>query len=329
MKKALTLAVMLCLLLAGCTEKQSFSESFACGEAYACAVCDEGLLTASHGSAKLFDGSGNVVFERKLDAGNAAAVKNGSLAAVYVRGGRDVVFSDAGSIRTENGIICADLSESGYLAVCTGQPGYMGSVTVYSDDKKAVYKWYCASERLISAAVSPGGRCLAALTDEGVHLFSLDSEAERGVFQKPELSGIVWLGDDVLCGIGENGVYSCDDKGRTAEKREFKGKVTGKFGVLDKKLIIEVREHSAGGAGDVYILDAGLDIKERISPDGEVWSLDCRDDEAAILTQNGVSIYSERAKLLLSESASGASAALLTGGGAVAVGGGSAWVIEK
>lgn len=100
-------------------------------------------------------------------------------------------------------------------------------------------------------------------------------------------------------------------------------------GVLDKKLIIEVREHSSGGAGEVYILDDDLKVKDRISVDGEVWSLDCRNGKTAVLTQNGVNVY-DGAKLLARRKAQGAEEALLTDSGEIiAVGGGSTWVTEK
>lgn len=108
------------------------------------------------------------------------------------------------------------------------------------------------------------------------------------------------------------------------------GKITGKFGVLDKKLIIEVREHAYGGKGDVYILDDGLDIKDRISPGGELWYLDCRGEKTALLTQNGVSVYDGKARLVLSEKVPGAKTALLDGnGGIIAVGGGSVCAINN
>ena len=105
---------------------------------------------------------------------------------------------------------------------------------------------------------------------------------------------------------------------------KFDGKTIGKFGVLDKKLIIEVREHASGGAGEVYILDDDLKVKDRISVGGEVWS-----EKTALLTQNGVSVY-DGAKLLACRKAQGAEEALLTDSGEIiAVGGGRAWVTEK
>ncbi len=65
-----------------------------------------------------------------------------------------------------------------------------------------------------------------------------------------------------------------------------------------------MREHASGGSGEVYILDDDLKVKDRISVDGEVWSLDCRNGKTAVLTQNGVSVY-DGAKLFGLQKSSG------------------------
>ena len=169
MKRTLSLVLILCAFLCACTGKTEFSDSFICGEAEA-------------GSVKCFDGAGEQTLDRELEVKPARIAKNGPIAAAYARGGTSIVFPDRGVIETDNGIRDVQLSDGGYLAVCTQQPGYMGSVTVYSPERERVYKWYCASQRLISAAVSPDGKYLAALTDEGIRLFSLDSEKERTSF---------------------------------------------------------------------------------------------------------------------------------------------------
>ena len=155
MKKTLIPIFVLCLVLCSCTEKTELSGSFICGEADAYAVCDNGLLTAGPGSVKCFSGAGEKTFELKLELKPAHIAQGGASAAAYAEGGRSVVYSDGEAISTDNDIICAELSEKGCLALCTKEPGYMGSVTVYSPEKEPLYKWYCAKQRLISAAVSP------------------------------------------------------------------------------------------------------------------------------------------------------------------------------
>lgn len=130
--------LILCAFLCACTGKTEFSESFICGEAEAYAVCEEGLLTASASSVKCFDGAGEKTLDRELEVKPARIVKNGSIAAAYARGGTSIVFPDGGVIETDNGIRDVQLSDGGYLAVCTEQPGYMGSVTVYSPERERV-----------------------------------------------------------------------------------------------------------------------------------------------------------------------------------------------
>lgn len=323
MKKALTLTLALCMIFCSCTEKAEPSGSFICGAADAAAVCGSCLFTVRSGSAKCFDGSGELVFERTLEPGKTHIIKSASLAAAYAEGGHSVAFSDGELISSDNGIRCARLSETGYLALCTDEPGYMGSVTVYSPDKRAVYRWYSAEQSLVCAAVSPDGKLLAALTDCGIRIFSLGSEDGRGSFECPGLRDIVWLGERV-CGIGTDCAYVCDDEGRLRARREFSGKTTGAVGALDRKLIIELREQPAAGESEVCILDDGLGIKGRISADGGVWSLDCRDDKIALLTQSAACVYSGDGRLLRRESIPGAEIVLLSDGGdLIAVGGGS------
>ena len=143
------------------------------------------------------------------------------------------MFSRQRVIETDNGIRDVQLSDGGYLAVCTQQPGYMGSVTVYSPERERVYKWYCASQRLISAAVSPHGKYLAVLTDEGIRLFSLDSEKERASFSAQGLRAITWLGDRV-CGIGNSAVYVCNDKAKVPASLNLTAKRSANSGYLTK-----------------------------------------------------------------------------------------------
>ncbi len=172
------------LFLCACTGKTEFSDSFICGEAEAYAVCEEGLLTASAGSVKCFDGAGEQTLDRELEVKPARIAKNGPIAAAYARGGTSIVFPDSGVIETDNGIRDVQLSDGGYLAVCTQQPGYMGSVTVYSPERERVYKWYCASQDSFPPPSRRTGSAFAALTDEGYACFRSTAKKSEHRFQR-------------------------------------------------------------------------------------------------------------------------------------------------
>lgn len=323
------LIFILCLAMSACTAAPGPNDGagFLCSDAQSCAVTGNKLMTAKRGSAKCFDLEGNELFEQPLELLDASVSAGTSGAAAYCVGGSTVVFDDGDMLMTENAIISVSLSDCGMTAVCTSEPGYKGSVTVYSAERSAVYKWYSADSDIITAAVSPDGECLAVCTGMEIHLLPLDKETDKSVFTSPEeLRDIRWL-DDKVCGIGYGGVYICDDDGESSGECSFDGGVIGAFGVLDDEFIIEVREDEKS---EVYIIDDDGDIDGKIEPNGSVLYIDGSGDRIIVLTQSTVSVYDHKVRLIWSHEVSGVSKAMLLNDGRIlAVGGGMANILEN
>ena len=123
-------------------------------------------------------------------------------------------------------IISADLSDSGYLAVCSDAAGYKGAVTVYDTSGKAVYVWYSGTGYLVRAAVSPDGKYLAALClqDSGsvVHTFALTSEDERGSAACADelFADLFWRGGKVCC-VSQTRLAFFDDNAKLTAEYPF------------------------------------------------------------------------------------------------------------
>ena len=123
-------------------------------------------------------------------------------------------------------IISADLSDSGYLAVCSDAAGYKGAVTVYDTSGKAVYVWYSGTGYLVRAAVSPDGKHLAALClqDSGsvVHTFSLTSADERGSAECADelFADLFWRGGKVCC-VSQTRLAFFDDNAKLTAEYPF------------------------------------------------------------------------------------------------------------
>lgn len=336
MKKLTVFFLALTLLLCACGEPESEkAESFAIGTGtrQCFAMAGDTLISAAGNGVRGFDLMGETVFDLQLDMTYPAVCSNGEQAVVYDIGGSEIVYSDGSALSLENVIISAALNEDGYLAVCAEEPGYKGAVTVYSPEKQPVYKWYSAESWIIAAAVSPDGESLAVLcSDEAgsrIRIFSLDSEAEWGSYSAPEsLNELIWL-DDTICGIGSDGIYFCNAEGREKDSYEFGGLNFERCRVWDGKLVIELREHSFGGAGELVIIDDGASERGRISCPDEIISLDCGDDGILCLTQSRVILYDGEYKEAFSADITGAEAAFMRHAGDIlAVGGGNARVIE-
>lgn len=336
MKRLTVFFLALSLLLCACGKPESDkTESFAIGTGtrQCFAMAGDTLISAAGNGVRGFDLMGETVFDLQLDMTYPAVCSNGEQAVVYDIGGGNIVCSDGSALSFENAIINVSLSEDGHLAVCAEEPGYKGAVTVYSPEMKQVYKWYCAESWIIAAAVSPDGESLAVLcSDEAgsrIRIFSLDSEAERGSYSAPEsLNELIWL-DDTICGIGSDGIYFCNAEGREKDSYEFGGLNFERCRVWDGKLVIELREHSFGGAGELVIIDDGASERGRISCPDEIISLDCGDDGILCLTQSRVILYDGEYKEAFSADITGAEAAFMRHAGDIlAVGGGNARVIE-
>lgn len=330
MKKTLpALILILCLALGACTAGGTLGESasFLCPDAQSCAVVGDKLILARRGGVKCLDLEGNEVFESALSQLDAAVSASAAGAIAYCVGGNTVVFDDAETLTTDNAIVSASLSDCGMAAVCTFEPGYKGAVTVYSAEKSAVYKWYSALGEVTCAQVSPDGGQLAVCAENKLHLLCLDGKSAQGEYDCPEeLRAIAWL-DGAVCGIGSGGVYFLSSDGVKSLEHSFGDGITGKYGVLDGRLIIEVREDEKSR---VCILSEDAETENEIKLQGSVLGMDCSDDRILILTHDTVGVYDRKGRLVSTGDASGVSEAMLLDGGRVlTVGGGTAKILQN
>lgn len=330
MKRILpALIFILCLTLGACTSGGTLGESasFLCPDAQSCAVVGDKLILARRGGVKCLDLEGNEVFDSALSQLDAAVSASAAGAIAYCVGGNTVVFDDAETLTTDNAIVSASLSDCGMAAVCTFEPGYKGAVTVYSAEKIAVYKWYSALGEVTCAQVSPDGGQLAVCAENKLHLLCLDGKSAQGEYDCPEeLRAIAWL-DGAVCGIGSGGVYFLSSDGAESLEHSFGDGITGKYGVLDGRLIIEVREDEKSR---VCILSEDAEPETEIKLRGSVLGMDCSDGRILILTHDSIGVYDRKGRLVSTGDASGVSEAmLLDGGRVVTVGGGTAKILQN
>ena len=330
MKRILpALIFILCLTLGACTSGGTLGESasFLCPDAQSCAVVGDKLILARRGGVKCLDLEGNEVFDSALSQLDAAVSASAAGAIAYCVGGNTVVFDDAETLTTDNAIVSASLSDCGMAAVCPFEPGYKGAVTVYSAEKIAVYKWYSALGEVTCAQVSPDGGQLAVCAENKLHLLCLDGKSAQGEYDCPEeLRAIAWL-DGAVCGIGSGGVYFLSSDGAESLEHSFGDGITGKYGVLDGRLIIEVREDEKSR---VCILSEDAEPETEIKLRGSVLGMDCSDGRILILTHDSIGVYDRKGRLVSTGDASGVSEAmLLDGGRVVTVGGGTAKILQN
>ncbi len=307
----------MCILLSACTSVKKV-ESYKIGTgAHQCfAVIGDSLMTASETAERVFGVNGEDKIGKSLDMKYPAISESADNAVVFDIGGTSLSFFDGSALESKNVIINAALSDSGYLAVCTEEAGYKGSVTVYSAEKSEVYKWYSADNWLLKAEVSPDGKTLAVLCsgeDGGsVHIFALSGTEEIGSFTAggAVFSDMHWLGNEICC-VADDMLCFCNAEGKAADEYSFGGQNLGSYAFCGDEIVIELRTHSFGGAGT--LIAVGADAKEcgRATPGAEVESFDWSDGKLLTVCQGKLLCYDGNLKLLGTCEVSGCEAAFL------------------
>lgn len=318
MKKRICLAALAaCLLLTACgTQKKVESYYIATDENQCYAAVGDSLMTATGTSVNVYDANGEATLDLDCAFIYPAVCENSDIAAVYDIGGTEVVFCDGSGITAKSNIISAELSDSGHLALCTEEAGYMGSVTVYSQDKTEVYKFCSADDRVVKAAVSPDGEYLAVLLSgengSSVKLFKLDSPDELGTFSADGavLGDIGWLGDKLCC-VGADKLCFADKSGKAKGEYSFDGKALGSYAFCGKEIVLELRAHSYGGAGTLAAVDKNAKQSGSADCEAEIESLDYSGGKLLALTQNKLLCYESGLKLIGEAEQTGVQKALL------------------
>ena len=123
---------------------------------------DSRLAVVSSSGLQLLDDNGKTVLHEIFTLSQPGISVGGERVCAYDIGGTTLCVADFKGNKTDiepaGEIISADLSDSGYLAVCSDAAGYKGAVTVYDTSGKAVYVCSSGPGYLVRAAVSPDGK---------------------------------------------------------------------------------------------------------------------------------------------------------------------------
>lgn len=194
------------------------------------ALMGDKLAIASSTGLQLLDIAGNTVSREVFSMTNPAVCASDTSCAFYDAGGYSLrIYKDGAfvDLEGESELISVTVSGSGYYAVSAFEPGYKGSVTVYDQALKTVFKWYSGTGYVIDAAVSPDNASLAVLCAEStgsvVHLFHLNSETERGSVSIPNELGfkLSFQAGGTICVLSEQAIHFFSSGGKELSVYNF------------------------------------------------------------------------------------------------------------
>ena len=265
---------------------------------------DSRLAVVSSSGLQLLDENGKTVLHEIFTLSQPGISVGGERVCAYDIGGTTLCVADFKGNKTDiepaGEIISADLSDSGYLAVCSDAAGYKGAVTVYDTSGKAVYVWYSGTGYLVRAAVSPDGKYLAALClqDSGsvVHTFALTSEDERGSAACADelFADLFWRGGKVCC-VSQTRLAFFDDNAKLTAESPF-----GDLSLYDYAaegdgfVTLALSRYRSGSAEQLVTVNASGNELGKCETTGAVTSLSVNGKQVLVQYSDRLTLYNQQ-----------------------------------
>lgn len=262
------------------------------------------LAVVSSSGLQLLDDDGKTVLHEIFTLAQPGISVGGERVCAYDIGGTTLCVADFKGNKTDitpsGEIISADLSESGYLAVCTEAAGYKGAVTVYDASGKAVYVWYSGTGYLVRAAVSPDGKYLAALclqdTGSAVHTFTLTSADERGstVCADELFADLFWRGGRICC-VSQSRLAFFDDSAKLADEYPFGDLYLYDYAAEgDGFVTLALSRYRSGSAAQLVTVNSGGNVLGKCTPTGSVTSLSVNGKQVLVQYSDRLTLYNQQ-----------------------------------
>lgn len=272
---------------------------------------DGRLTVASSSGLQMFDADGNTVLHEIFSLSKPGLTVGGDRVAVYDIGGTRLSVADFEGgftdLEVPGNITAASMNQNGWLAVVTDAAGYKGMVTVYNPDGSAVYEWYSGKGYTINAALSDNGSRLAVLcAEEGgsvVHLFSLDSEEERGSYAAANelFADLYWIGGDRVCALSQSRLAFLNDKGELSGEYSYSGMYLYDYSKDgDGFFTLVLSQYRSGSAAKIVTVASSGTVQGELMLTSDVESISVCGKQVLVYGSGALTLYNQQMEQLQS-----------------------------
>lgn len=296
------------------TFDQHSSNSFAAG--------GEGLSIASVGGATVYDENGTELYNVSRSLASPAALVGDRVTLAYDVGGTALLAIDHGrgvtaDITAGGTILDADISAGDAIVYCAVEEGKKTVLTVLDDEQNEIYKWYSSSSFLSPCTVSDSGAQAAAVAmGENGHAYEstlllFDTGSQEGG-QTLTLGNLLvydlgYLDDALLCAIGETEAVFVQGDGTRLAQYDYGGRYLKDYSLSgDGFLALALNTYQAGSRYSIVTVDARTGEPSERYLGVEVLSISACGRYLAVLTVDGLNIYTSDLELCAQTEETGA-----------------------
>lgn len=254
---------------------------------------------------------------------------------VYDKNGSQAVLTsnvaEASRQKLDASILSGSVGKTGDYSLIINESGYKTTVVVYTSGGKQRFKWSSPDYYFVSSAISPDGSSLAVTSfgsTQGAQLegklFLRDLNNEKKVTEVSIGSNVPiavgFLDNSTVAVIGDYETVLINKRGKIFDKVSYAADDLKSFCFGAGELALAVRSYSGNARTEVYIAGSGGIREKTLEIAQELQAIDYDGSKIAVLTSNGITVYSASMKpLWKNESVIGAQSINLTDDGGVCV----------
>lgn len=269
------------------------------------AALKDGLLVCSAKQLQLYDRSGELVIDEKVELARPVIDVKGDYALIYDAGGtslylihREQIVHTYAPAKNQT-LLSARVHEDGWLTIVEQATGYKASVTVYNASFQPVVTENISSSFITDAILSYDKKTLALVSigenasgfDSVIIFYDVSDGAERS---RCSLGGDVLLDLDWekngLWAAGEYGAYLIDDETVAARYTDSGHYLQSLSLGGDGFAVLFFSKYQGGSTGTLVLFQAD-GTSHSVSLNEEVLSVSASGDYLAVLTATQLTVY--------------------------------------
>lgn len=185
-----------------------------------------GLVVLNKDSLKIINAAGLEDLSEQLKYSSPQLMTGDDRIIAYDKGGNEIsIFGSYAllkQITEENPILWCNMNKNGDLLVLTEEPGYKGSVKLYSEDYKQQFQWSSSEYYIISGCINSNGDTISLLCTGGeqrkTFIRTYNIHTEQPLYDIELGNSILYSMEydntDQLSVITDKGLYTYDKNGQ-------------------------------------------------------------------------------------------------------------------
>ena len=322
----------------GIRDKQAFIHAYGSGypvdvsgsRAIKTACVTGGTAVMTDTSFEIFDGKGRQVFSEAHYLASPVMENDGKYSLLFERMGKDFTVMSLSGVavkgKTDDSIICGDISRSGRFVFATTSETTNARVCVFSRDGRAIHKWKSVDYKISDICISPSGKYIAISgisSDNGVltstviiQQVGVKENIRQYTFDDTLVLDIEFDGNSRVTAVGDDLAAFVDVKKEQRSVYPFNDRTLHSYDFSQAgDLALVFSGNSDGRNASVVVIDASCREAARIDTSMTAPYVDLENGRINVLYQSVVSSYNYKGKLLEETEVSADCRAILTSQG--------------